>query len=181
MSDDWIDKLEKDFSHIVRGHEDESREKLVERLMDLFFGVWLRFDLDRGVRMQLTPFEWDFVEYKGHKDWKLDENFNFKAVTDIELLDTRFPHKQGLRAELYTAEGKTRLRLVYELADWMEKGRRGTTPYLLYDAPLEAVRAGDAWKEMRKVLIPWNGAHIRGDQEMFWDWIKSNYIELPRR
>ncbi|MCK4718826.1 MAG: hypothetical protein KAT70_09170 [Thermoplasmata archaeon] len=184
MSDDWLEELDEKFAHLEGEGNDEvvgHKAKLTEKLMGMFFGLWVKFDIDRGVRMQLTPFEWEFVDYKDQKEWRLDKEFNFGEVADIELLDARFPYKQGLRAELYRAEETTRIRLAFLLEDWREKERKGFTPFLLYDAPVEAARVSDIWKEMKKVALPWHEAHIRGDQEHLWDWVKSTYVDLPRR
>ena len=152
----------------------------MEKIMEMFFGLWLKFDIDRGVRMQLTPFEWEFVDYKGHKEWRLKRDFAFDRVSEVELRDTRFPHLQGLRAELYGYQGE-RLALVFFLADWREGGREGITPYLLYDSPVHRARPSDIWVEIKKTAVPWHEAHIRGDQEPLWDWIKEHYMALPRR
>ncbi|MDG6220790.1 MAG: hypothetical protein QCI38_04995 [Candidatus Thermoplasmatota archaeon] len=180
MTEDWLSCLDKDFEELAKKEVAETRARLVASIMDVFFGIWLRFDIDRGVRMQLTPFEWEYVEYKGHKDWRLVEDFNFNGIGDVELMDIRFPHRQGLRAEIYKTDGANRVRLIFLLEDWRDGDRTGFTPYLLYDAQLYSARISDLWKEMKKIVIPWHEAHIRGDPEPLWDWIKSNYMELPR-
>ncbi len=184
---DWLVDLDRRLENIARMKKTDmtargvsGRARLMEKVMEIFFGLWLKFDLDRGIRMRLTPFEWEYVEYRGKKDWRLNPDFNFEKVSDVELLDTTFPHAQGLRAEIYTQGGEDRIRVMFLLEDWRDRNRRGFTPYLIYDAPVDGARISDVWKSIRKTVMPWNEAHIRGDNELFWDWIKENYIALPR-
>ncbi len=152
----------------------DGRAALARGLLDVFFNIWIRFAVDLGRELRMSPWQWDFAIYDGGKAYRFRESFNFGRVAEVLLEEPGFPFRHTLRGELARQGGRTYARVSFVL----EEGRRfdsaetvtARNSYLIYTAPAARFSTRDLKKALSEPLRAWIRSEVRGDPSVLWDY-----------
>jgi len=179
MEKDWIAHLDAELAKVRKRFKGsitpEDRDDIIRHLSEIFFNIWIRFAVDLGHEMALTPWQWDVALYEGQKHWHLKQDFNYAQVGEVVLEDEYFGHPESLRAELFTSRKRPRVRVVFRLNEEVQGDERLQTDYLVYSATFRQLDFHGLWKALEPLVKAWYEAHVRRDQEMLWDHVKERY------
>jgi len=149
------------------------RTVIARELLDVFFNIWIRFAVDLGRELRMSPWQWDFAMYDGGKSYRFRDSFNFARVGEVILEEAAFPFRHALKGELARMAGKTYVRVSFVL----EEGRRfdgaeavaARTSYLIYNVPAGLFTARNLKKALAEPLRAWIRSEVRGDPSVLWD------------
>ncbi len=151
----------------------EGRAALAREMLDVFFNIWIRFAVDLGRELRMSPWQWDFAIYDGGKSYRFRESFNFARVAEVLLEEPGFPFRHTLRGELARQGGRTYVRVSFML----EEGRRfdaaetvtARNSYVIYNVLAARFATRDLKKALSEPLRAWIRSEVRGDPSVLWD------------
>lgn len=159
---------------------EEEIVKVVKGVMDIFFNIWIRFAVDLEKELKMSPWQWDFAIYDGHKKWRFKDEFNFGAVREVLLKDDSFPYIQSLRAEILPIGKKMYLKISF----LFQEGRKyeGTetivanVSYQIYASPIRQISMRKVKNSLQDIVKVWVEAQIKKDYSLLWDYCKEKLI-----
>jgi len=172
--DDELARLAAEESSAVAEDTGPAERTVIAReILDVFFNIWIRFAVDLGRELRMSPWQWDFAIYDGGKSYRFRDSFNFERVREAVLEESAFPFRHALRGELARMAGKTYVRVSFVL----EEGRRfdgadavaAKTSYLIYNVPAGRFTARNLKKALAEPLRAWIRSEVRGDPSVLWD------------
>ncbi|MEM3567263.1 MAG: hypothetical protein QXS83_01680, partial [Thermoplasmata archaeon] len=96
MAEEWFQKLERELDALSYEIEckyiPDEHGPVARELAEIFFNIWLRFNIDFGIEMELTPWQWEFAVYEGKKHWRMKSGFDFSKLNELRLTDRKFDH-----------------------------------------------------------------------------------------
>ncbi|MBM4248213.1 MAG: hypothetical protein FJ149_02005 [Euryarchaeota archaeon] len=161
----------------VRG----ARERLDERthahiareLLDVFFNIWIRFAVDLGRELRMSPWQWDFVIYGGGKSYRFREGFNFARLNEVTLEESAPPFRHTLKGELSTLAGRPFVRVSFVLEEGRTFGSSeavtARSSYLIYNEPAARFGVHRLKESLSEPLRAWIRSEVRGDPALLWD------------
>jgi hypothetical protein len=176
MEDDWLDQLLEDFKDLPEpnAQDEKAKDQVMRALSLLFLKIWMRFALDMGMKMQLSPSDTDLGMYKGKNSWALNESFNFSELSEVSITNPE-PLRHALRAECYQWEGREHIRMVFQLAEWKERGQDVMISYLIYKSLAKDFDIGKSIGSLRQGLGKWYMALAENEPSILWNFCKDNY------
>lgn len=169
MAEDWFQKLERELdalSYEIDGkYIPDEQGPVAKELAEIFFNIWMRFNIDFGIEMELTPWQWEFAVYEGQKHWRMKSGFDFSRLSELRLTDKKFEHTQAMIAYFYTANNQTRLKVVFVVH---ASDSHGDLPkeYEIYNANIKRMSMMRLWKTIEPLIKSWYESHIRNDQSV---------------
>jgi hypothetical protein len=151
----------------------DERAVIARELLDVFFNIWIRFAVDLGKELRMSPWQWDFAIYDGGKSYRFRESFNFTRLGEVLLEESAFPFRHTLKGELARLAGRTYVRVSFEL----EEGRRydnaatvaTQNSYVIYNVPAGRFTGRNLKKALAEPLRAWIRSEVRGDPSVLWD------------
>jgi len=155
----------------VLGEHEQAR--IAKELLDIFFNIWIRFAVDVGKELRMSPWQWDFIIYEGGKKYRFRDSFNFARVSEIILEDAGFPFRHSLKAEFRTLAGTAfiTVSLVLEEGREYEKATAVTAhnSYIIYNESAGKFTVHGLKQALAEPLRVWIRATIRGEPALLWD------------
>ncbi|MGQ9582114.1 MAG: hypothetical protein ACUVV6_01195 [Thermoplasmatota archaeon] len=152
----------------------EERARIAREVLEIFFNIWIRFAVDLGRELRMSPWQWDFVIYDGGKHYRLREGFNFSRVAEATLEELSFPFVHKLRAELRRVRGKTYLQVAFHLEEEREYGRAGATgvshAYIIYLEQARRFSVRELKRSLEGPLRAWIRSEALLDPAFLWDY-----------
>jgi hypothetical protein len=154
--------------------EPEEQGRLARELLDVFFNIWIRFAVDIGKELRMSPWQWDFIIYEGGKKYRFRDSFNFAHVNDIILEEAGFPFRHSLKGELRTLGGNpyVTVSIVLEEGRQYEMASAVTAhnSYIIYNEPVKKFTLHGMKEALAEPLRVWIRSAIRGDPALLWDY-----------
>ena len=146
---------------------------IARELLDVFFNIWIRFAVDLGRELRMSPWQWDFVIYDGGKDYRFRESFNFTRIREVLLEEAAFPYRHTLKGELCRVAGKNFVRVSFVLEEGRQFDRSEVTAamnsYTIYNVPADKFGARQLKEAISEPLRAWIRSEVRGDPAILWD------------
>lgn len=180
MADEWMAALEGSLSSLsagIRLKPPKGQTALARTIAHYFLLLWLRLRVDLGKKFDLQPRAYDLGLYEGENAWKLNEDFDFSALSSFTLSDAS-PRYHALKAEFYSQKGVAYLRLLFALEEMRRGGEVIPMHYLIYEKPISEFDPAEAFERAREGLARWFQAHLRGDVRVLWDYCEEHYERL---
>ncbi len=151
----------------------KERTIIARELLDVFFNIWIRFAVDLGRELRMSPWQWDFVIYEGGKDYRFRESFNFTRLREVLLEEAAFPFRHTLKGELARLGGRTFVRVSFVLEEGRQFDRAAAVAtmnsYVIYTVPAGAFSARNLKKALAEPLRAWIRSEVRGEPSVLWD------------
>jgi hypothetical protein len=169
MPEEWFQKLERELDALSYSIEakyiPDERTPVAKELAEIFFNIWLRFNIDFGIEMELTPWQWEFAVYEGQKHWRMKSDFDFSKLEEIRLTDKKFEHTQAMVAYFYLHQNQVRLKISFVVH---ANDNHGDAPkeYEVYNANIKRMSMSRLWKTIEPLIKTWYESHIRNDQRI---------------
>jgi len=157
------------------GEDISARERahIAREILDVFFNIWIRFAVDLGKELRMSPFQWDFILYDGGKRYRFRDSFNFSRVSEAILEEPAFPFRHTLRAELRVVGGRTYVRVSFVLEEGREYEPTSTvvarTSYIVYNQPARRFGPKALKAALAEPLRAWIRSEVRQDPSILWD------------
>jgi len=152
---------------------DGQRGRIARGILDIFFNIWIRFAVDLGKELRMSPFQWDFVMYDGGKRYRFREGFNFPRIREMSLEEPAFPFRHTLKGELRSVGGRTYVRVGLVLEEGREYDRISTvvarTNYIIYNRPARGFTPKGLKAALAEPLRIWIRSQVRQDPTILWD------------
>ncbi len=176
MEDDWLDQLLEDFKELPEPNlrDEKAKEQVMRTMSLLFLKIWMRFALDLGLKMKLSPTDSDLGMYKGKNSWALNQSFNFSALSEVSITNSE-PLKHALRAECYQWEEREHIRLVFQLAEWKEREQDIMISYLVYKSLAKNFDIGKSIGNLQQGLRKWYMTLAENEPSILWNFCKDKY------
>lgn len=177
MEEDWLDLLDEDFKQMpqpVAGKDAQTRERVMKSLMILFLKIWMRFALDTGIKMTLSPSSEEVAMYHGKNNWSLNQDFNFSALSEIAIAN-RQKRIHSLKAETYSAHGEDHVRIIFSLEEDRVKGQPVMVSYSVYSSLAKDFSLENAIRSLRPGLGKWFLALAENEPAILWNFCKEKY------
>lgn len=173
--DEGLSKLLSEETGRLEGSlEPEEQARLARELLDVFFNIWIRFAVDIGKELRMSPWQWDFIIYEGGKKYRFRDSFNFAHVNDIILEEAGFPFRHSLKGELRTLGGSpyVTVSIVLEEGRQYEMASAVTAhnSYIIYNEPVKKFTLHGMKEALAEPLRVWIRSAIRGDPALLWDY-----------
>jgi hypothetical protein len=153
--------------------DEHEQARIAKELLDIFFNIWIRFGVDVGKELRMSPWQWDFVIYEGGKKYRFRDSFNFAHVNEIILEDSGFPFRHSLKADIRTLAGTAYITvsLILEEGREYEKTTAVTAhnSYIIYNEPAGKFTVHGLKEALGEPLRVWIRATIRGESALLWD------------
>ncbi|MEM4728409.1 MAG: hypothetical protein QXH42_01425 [Thermoplasmata archaeon] len=149
------------------------RERVMRGVLEIFFNIWIRFAVDLGRELRMSPWQWDFVIYEGRKRYRFRDGFNFSALREASLEESVFPYRHTLKAELRRLRGRTYVQVAFVLEegrDYLRSGLAGAKG--VYTIYVEEARRFSAHELKRTLMAPlraWMRSEVLADPSILWD------------
>lgn len=172
-----MDELDEDFKSLpaLKIQADaKAREHVMRLLSILFLKIWMRFAIDLGLKMKMTPSSEDIALYEGKNKWNISKDFNFEALSEISLSDNR-KRAHALRAETFTVQGREHVRIVFSLEEERVKNQPVMVSYSVYSSLAKDFSVEDALKNLKPGLGKWYLAHVNDELSILWNYCKDKY------
>ena len=151
---------------------------IARELLDVFFNIWIRFAVDLGKELRMSPWQWDFIIYDGGKDYRFRDSFNFTRLREVTLEEVVFPYRHVLRGELTTLTGKPQVRVSFVLEEGRQFDGAGAVAthnsYLVFSEPAKRFGAHTLKAALAEPLRAWIRSEVRGDPAILWDYCHEN-------
>lgn len=148
--------------------------RIARDVLDVFFNIWIRFAVDLGKELRMSPFQWDFIIYDGGKRYRFREGFNFSRIREVILEEPAFPFRHTLRAELRAVGGRTFVRVSFVLEEGREYDRTSNvvarTSYLVYNEPANRFGQKGLKAALADPLRAWVRSEVRQDPSILWEY-----------
>lgn len=178
MEEYWLDQLDEDLKDMTSpaklGEDTRARERSMRDLSMLFLKIWMRFAIDSGLKMGLTPPDEEFALYEGKNSWKLSEGFNFSALAEL-IIQHDVPREHSLRAESYVLQGRERTRIIFSLEEERIRDQPILVNYLVYDSLAKDFEIAQAIENLRPGLLKWYLTIAENEPSILWNFCKENY------
>lgn len=177
MEADWLDLLDEDFRQMPQLTLSEgmsAKEQVMRALMILFLKIWMRFALDTGIKMTLSPPSEEVAMYHGKNNWSLNQDFNFSALNEIAIAN-RQKRIHSLRAETYTAHGEDHIRIIFSLEEDRVKGQPVMVSYCVYSSLAKDFQLDEAIRSLRPSLGKWFLSIAQNEPSILWNYCKDKY------
>ena len=146
---------------------------IARELLDVFFNIWIRFAVDLGRELRMSPWQWDFVIYDGGKDYRFRESFNFTRLREVTLEEDLFPFRHILKGELVRTAGTTYVRVGFVLEEGRQFDQAGAVSarnsYLIYNEPAKRFGAHALKAALAEPLRVWIRSEVQADPALLWD------------
>jgi hypothetical protein len=146
---------------------------IARELLDVFFNIWIRFAVDLGRELRMSPWQWDFVIYEGGKEYRFRESFNFTRIREVLLEEAAFPYRHTLKGELCRVAGKNFVRVSFVLEEGRQFDRveapAAMSSYTIYNVPAGKFGARQLKEAISEPLRAWIRSEVRGDPAILWD------------
>jgi len=156
---------------------DRERTRLVREILEVFFNIWIRFAVDLGRELRMSPFQWDFILYDGGKSYRFRDSFNFSRLREASLEEQAFPFRHTLKAELRTIGGRTFVRVGFELEEGREYERTGTvvakTTYIVFNEPAGMFSMKALKAALSEPLRAWIRSEVQQDPSILWEYCQD--------
>jgi hypothetical protein len=166
---EWLREFDKEIDSITKRFrpmkKTDEKGEVVKEIFKFFLNIWIRFAIDLGLELKLTPMQWEIANYEGKKQWVLREDFNFKEVNEIVLANEGADHYYGLRSDIYTFHGVETLKIVCSL----QEGKEKRTDYLIFISPTKDVDFHELWERVGAMIKIWYEAHLKGEPSLIWE------------
>ncbi len=167
---EWSQEFDKEIDSITkRFHpmkKTDEKGEVVKEILKLFLNIWIRFAIDLGLELKLTPMQWEIANYEGGKQWVLREDFNYKDVNEIVLANELADHYYGLKGHIYTFRGVETLKILCSL----QEGKEKRTDYLIFKSPAKAVDFYELWERVKSIIKVWYEAHLKSEPSLIWEY-----------
>ena len=176
MEEDWLDQLLEDFRDLPEPNlrDERAREQIMKTLSVLFLKIWMRFALDLGLKMRLSPPDTDLGMYKGRNSWALNQAFHFSELPEISITNLE-PLRHALRAECYKGEGRERVRIAFQLTEWKEHGQDVMMSYLVYESLAKDFDIEKCVGNLKQGLAKWYLTLAENEPSILWNFCKEKY------
>jgi hypothetical protein len=176
MEGDWLYQLLEDFEELPEPipQDEKAKEQVMRVLSLLFLKIWMRFALDLGMKMQLSPSDSDLGMYQGKNSWALNQSFNFSELSEVSITNSE-PLRHALRAECYQWEGREHIRMIFQLSEWKERGQDIMISYLVYKSLAKDFDIGKSIGNLKQGLGKWYMALAENEPSILWNFCKDNY------
>jgi hypothetical protein len=176
MEDDWLDQLLEDFKELPEPNlkDEKAREQVMRALSILFLKIWMRFALDLGLKMRLSPPDTELGMYQGRNSWALNQGLDFSGLSEISIMNSE-PLKHALRAECYKWEGRERVRIVFQLTEWKERGQDVMMSYLIYESLAKDFDIEKCVGNLKQGLAKWYLTLVENEPSILWNFCKEKY------
>ena len=177
MEVDWLDQISEDFTNVPAPKieaDERAREQVMRSLVLVFLKIWMRFAVDLGTKMSITPSDVELGLYEGKNNWRLNESFNFSALSDISItnLETR---QHSLKAEAYRYQTREHIRIVFSLEEERTIDRTVMINYVVYDSLAKDFELEAAIEKLKPGLGKWYLALAENELSILWNYCQSNY------
>jgi hypothetical protein len=151
----------------------EEQAHIARELADVFFNIWIRFAVDLGKELRMSPWQWDFIMYDGGREYRFRESFNFGRLRELSLEEDMFPFRHILRGELTRVAGRTYVRVGFVLEEGRQFDQAGAVvarnSYLVYNEPARRFGAHALKAALAEPLRVWIRSEVRADPAILWD------------
>jgi len=151
--------------------------RIARDVLDVFFNIWIRFAVDLGKELRMSPFQWDFIIYDGGKRYRFRDGFNFSRIREVILEEPAFPFRHTLRAELRAVGGRTFVRVSFVLEEGREYEPTSTvvarTSYLVYNEPASRFGQKALKAAIAEPLRAWIRSEVRQDPSILWEYCQD--------
>jgi hypothetical protein len=155
----------------------KERARIAREILDVVFNIWIRFAVDLGKELRMSPFQWDFILYDGGKRYRFRESFNFSRISEAVLEEQAFPFRHMLRAELRVVGGRTYVRVSFVLEEGREYERTSTvvarTSYIVYNQPAQRFGPKALKAALAGPLRAWIRSEVRQDPSVLWEYCQD--------
>ena len=152
---------------------DQQRGRVAKEILDVFFNIWIRFAVDLGKELRMSPFQWDFIMYDGGKRYRFRDGFNFPRIREMSLEEPAFPFRHTLKGELRPVGGRTYVRVSFVLEEGREYERISSvvarTDYIIYNQPARRFGPRALKAALAEPLRVWIRSQVRQDPTILWD------------
>lgn len=177
MEDIWLDQLLEDLKDIPKQkilEDEKARDVLMRSLSLLFLKIWMRFALDTGTKMMMSPSDDELGLYEGKNSWKLNQGFNYSALSDISITNVA-GKRHALRAECYNWLGRERCRVVFQLAEEKVLGQDVMVSYLVYSSLAKDFNIEKCIESLKPGLGKWYLALAQNELSILWNFCRDKY------
>jgi hypothetical protein len=152
---------------------EKERGRIAREMLDVFFNIWIRFAVDLGKELRMSPFQWDFIMYDGGKRYRFRDGFNFPRISEMSLEEPAFPFRHTLKGELRAVGGKTYARVSFVLEEGREYERISAvvarTEYIIYNQQARRFSPKGLKAALAEPLRVWIRSQVRQDPTVLWD------------
>jgi hypothetical protein len=175
MADEFLRAFEADIASIpvARVTGDDDNERIMKLMAHTFLRLWVRFAVETGQKLNMTPFQYSLGTYHGQMNWVVNEAMNFKELPQIEL-GTKYGHRHALVAESYSVKNEPMVRLVFALEEEEVKGRPIAVNYLLYDSKLREFEFPKAIAALKAAMPKWIETVMTKNDAPLWGYCKES-------
>jgi hypothetical protein len=153
---------------------------VVREILGVFFNIWIRFAVDLGKELRMSPWQWDFINYEGGKQYRFRESFNFERVRDMSIEETGFPFRHALKSEFRTVAGRQYVRVSIVLEEGREFGRTGavtaSNSYIIYNELARKFAVSELKRSLGAFLRVWFRSEVRGEPALLWDFCHEKLL-----
>jgi hypothetical protein len=174
MSEDLLKSFDKDIEAIHAAYVSASSpgERAMKVFAHLLLRVWTRLYLESGQKLSLTPPQFLLASYEGKMNWVLNETYDFKALSQIQL-GTKYGKRHGLVVEVYAVKKDDKVRLSFALEEEEVRGRPVFVNYLLHEGSVRNFELEEYATGLRPSLEPWLQTILAKDDKPLWEFCKS--------
>jgi len=180
MAEEWMAALDGSLTSLsagIRLKPPKDQTSLARTVAQYFLLLWIRLAVDLGRKFELRPGAFDLGLYEGQNVWKLNDDFDFSALSSLTLSGAA-PRYHALKAEFFTQQGTTHLRLLFALEEMRMGGEVIPMHYLVYEKPISEFDPSEAFARAKAGLEKWFEAHLAGDHRILWDYCQEHYEKL---
>ncbi len=177
MEEYWLDQIEEDLRDIPKPkllEDARAKEEVMRSLTLVFLKIWMRFAIDLGTKMSLTPSDSELALYEGGNNWRLNESFNISALSDISITNREDKH-HSLKVESYSYHGRELIRLIFSLEEERTFDRIVMVNYIIYDSLAKDFRMDEAIDKLKPGLAKWYRALAENELSILWNFCKDSY------
>ena len=176
MEDDWLYQLLEDFKDLPEpnAQDEKAKDQVMRALSLLFLKIWMRFALDLGMKMQLSPSDTDLGMYQGKNSWALNQSFNYSELSEISIMNPE-PRRHALRAECYQWEGREHIRIVFQLSEEKVRGQDVMVSYLVYKSLAKDFDLRKSIDSLKQGLGKWYLALAQNEPSILWNFCRDKY------
>jgi len=176
MEDDWLYQLLEDFKDLPEPNpqDEKAKDQIMRALSLLFLKIWMRFALDLGMKMQLSPSDTELGMYQGKNSWALNQSFNYSELSEVSITNPA-PRRHALRAECYRWEGREHIRIVFQLSEEKVRDQDVMVSYLVYKSLAKDFELRKSIDSLKQGLGKWYLALAQNEPSILWNFCRDKY------